>query len=431
MGNYVYAASASNGLVIYDVSNKNLPSRAGVYDTPDRALDIDVQGDYAFIADQNDGLIIINISDPTNPILAGSFDTPGSANGVFVQGNYAYVADGLSGLNIINITDKINPVSVGNYNTSGEAIDVVIKDNFALVADYAGGLQIINISNPVTPTLVGSYNATTKRARGVAFSGDFAYIADEINGVRIINISNPASPIQSGYFLTPSQGYGIIAHQDTLFEADYDGGLMIIRNDLPLPVELESFSAKENKSSVSLDWRTATELNNYGFEIEKKKQDKSNWLSIGFVAGNGNSNSTKQYNFVDRDISGSSKLFYRLKQIDNNGAYKYSNEVEVKINPDNFSLAQNFPNPFNPSTKIKYTVPSVGTELMTFVQLKVYDILGNEVAVIVNKEQRAGFYEVEFNAGNPANGNSLSSGVYIYQLRAGKFISTRKMILTK
>ena len=199
----------------------------------------------------------------------------------------------------------------------------------------------------------------------------------------------------------------------------HDGGLMIIQNNVAVPVELSSFSAKYSGNSVALSWKTATEINNYGFKIERKK-DNGNWEDIGFVHGNGTSNSIKDYSFADKNLLESSKLYYRLKQIDNSGSYKYSNVVEVNVTPSSFSLSQNYPNPFNPSTKIKYSLPSA-----SHVKLVIYDILGNQIKTLVDKNQEPGFYETKF------DGKDLSSGVYIYQLKTDQFVSTKKMILTK
>src|SRR5690606_1466374 len=118
------------------------------------------------------------------------------------------------------------------------------------------------------------------------------------------------------------------------------------------------------------------------------------------------------------------KLYYRLKQIDFNGSFEYSNVIEIDLAPSSFSLSQNYPNPFNPKTSIEYKVGS--TEYVT---LKVYDVLGREVATLVNEVKQPGIYEVEF---NPASGiGNLSSGVYYYQLQSGNFIETKKMIYLK
>ena len=194
----------------------------------------------------------------------------------------------------------------------------------------------------------------------------------------------------------------------------------------PLPVELSFFSAKVSENGVVLDWKTETEVNNYGFEVEREKKEvrSGTWEKIGFVEGNGNSNSPKEYNFIDENISAGS-YSYRLKQIDNEGSFEYSDIVEITISsPENFQLEQNYPNPFNPSTKIKYSIP-VETRDRVSVQLIVYDILGREVATLVNEEKPSGNYSVEFNALN------LPSGIYIYTLRAYGIAQTKKMTLLK
>ena len=188
----------------------------------------------------------------------------------------------------------------------------------------------------------------------------------------------------------------------------------------PVPVELVSFNAKVVNKVVLLDWRTATEVNNYGFEVERSSGSDS-WDKIGFVNGHGNSNSPKKYYFEDSKLSNTSYK-YRLKQVDNDGSFAYSNIVSVLIGqtPNSFALSQNYPNPFNPSTKISWQSPVSGWQT-----LKVYNILGNEVATLVNEFREAGSYEIDFNA------SQLTSGVYIYKISAGNFSDTKKMILSK
>jgi subtilisin family serine protease len=196
-----------------------------------------------------------------------------------------------------------------------------------------------------------------------------------------------------------------------------------------LPVELTSFSAKTIGSLIKLSWSTSTEINNYGFEIERKLNVKGHtpdeWTKIGFVEGNGNSNSTKNYSFEDRNLS-ADKYLYRLKQIDNDGQFEYSEIIEVDLGvPTKYELTQNYPNPFNPSTIISWQSPIAGHQT-----LRVYDILGNEVANLVDEYREAGRYEVEFN-GHSDEGQNLSSGVYLYHLQSGDFVQTKKMILMK
>lgn len=182
-----------------------------------------------------------------------------------------------------------------------------------------------------------------------------------------------------------------------------------------LPVELVSFKARRSGKTVILDWQTATEVDNSGFSIEKSTG--TTWEAIGFVEGSGTSNSPKYYSFTDPN-PWYTKSYYRLKQIDNDGGFSYSDEVMIEAIPHIFELHQNYPNPFNPVTVIRYALPADG-----YVELSVYDALGRKVAGLVNGHMQAGEHRVQFDA------SCLSSGVYYYELRAGDLKLTKKMIL--
>ncbi len=196
-----------------------------------------------------------------------------------------------------------------------------------------------------------------------------------------------------------------------------------------VPVELTSFTASISGDNVSLSWSTATETNNIGFELNRLKDSKieklQDWEKIGFVTGHGTTTEPQFYSYSDELLT-PGKYSYRLKQIDYDGTFRYSKIVEVSLmKPEEFSLEQNYPNPFNPTTKIKYTIPQDGRRETRNVSLKVYNVLGKEVGILVNEENPAGNYEVEFDASN------IPSGVYFYQLKAGSFTGIRKMILLK
>ncbi|MBK7379452.1 MAG: T9SS type A sorting domain-containing protein [Ignavibacteriales bacterium] len=232
---------------------------------------------------------------------------------------------------------------------------------------------------------------------------------------------------------TTDGGYIAVGYSDKI-GSFLDVYLVRIASDI-VPVELTSFTANVMRNSISLNWQTATETNNSGFEMQRSQMSNVNsqtgWQVIGFVPGFGTTTEPKSYSFTDENLS-SGKYQYRLKQIDFDGSFEYSNTVEVEINtPTEFSLGQNYPNPFNPTTKIKYTIPSATLRQAQgdiLVSLKVFDVLGNETATLVNEPQQPGTYEVEFNAEQAI---SLSSGVYYYQLRVGSFVETKKMILLR
>jgi predicted GH43/DUF377 family glycosyl hydrolase len=188
---------------------------------------------------------------------------------------------------------------------------------------------------------------------------------------------------------------------------------------IPVPVELISFNAQADNQKVILKWTTATELNNNGFEIQRRVAE-SEFATIGFVRGEGTTTNQKEYSYVDKELN-DGKYYYRLKQVDYNGTYEYSDAIEVEVRSLNeYTLEQNYPNPFNPTTTIGYVLKDKSN-----VKLMLLNAIGEEVTVLINEEQNKGFHKVEFNA------STLPSGVYFYQLKAGEFIQTRKMLLLK
>ena len=197
--------------------------------------------------------------------------------------------------------------------------------------------------------------------------------------------------------------------------------------DIMLPVELSSFTSASQGRSVVLNWSTSTEKNSDRFEIERTYMDQSSWHYIGSVKAAVLSNSPKNYSFTDTKLL-SGKYNYRIKMIDNDGSFNYSDVIEEEISiPSMFDLSQNYPNPWNPTTKIDYQLP-----VDVRVILEVYNIAGQRVAELVNQDQSAGYYTMSFESsgGRP-------SGIYIYRLTAidkstGKsFSSVKKMMMVK
>lgn len=191
-----------------------------------------------------------------------------------------------------------------------------------------------------------------------------------------------------------------------------------------IPVELTSFSAKANNNNILLNWVTTSEINNQGFEIERSEKSKARsedtnegWENIGFVNGNGTTTEIRRYSFIDSEVTDGT-FNYRLKQIDFDGSFEYSNIVEVEVSiPFEFFLSQNYPNPFNPETNIDYVIPKE-----TFVNISLYDVTGRKIRELVNEKKQPGYYTVKL------KGKELSSGIYFYRLLTTRGYSAVKKI---
>ena len=246
-------------------------------------------------------------------------------------------------------------------------------------------------------------------------------VNERLSGYFDPHLGWPQQNKMGDYFDMISDNQGAFLSWAATFNGEQDVYFSrIIDSTSIVPVELISFTASVSGNDVVLNWQTASELNNKGFDIERSN-DNAAWKVIGVKEGMGTTTETHYYNFID-DISGltQGKNYYRLKQVDYNGNYKYSAVTEIVKLPADYSLSQNYPNPFNPVTSINFAISN-----REFVTLKVYDVLGNEIATLVNEQKPAGEYDIDFNA------SSLSSGIYYYQLKAGDYIETKKMILIK
>ena len=259
---------------------------------------------------------------------------------------------------------------------------------------------------------------------------DFNLFAGTYQGVYLsTNNGTSWSSINTG--LTNTDIWSLAANDSYLFAGTYDKGVWRRPLSEIVPVELNSFTATANGKEVTLNWSTATELNNQGFEVQRKF-GSNDFITVGSVKGQGTTTSQKNYTYIDK-LANPGKYVYRLKQIDFGGTFEYSHEIEVEVRTlDEFTLDQNYPNPFNPKTKISWQSPVSSWQV-----LKVFDLIGNEVTTLVDEYRSKGNYEVELDA------SSFASGIYFYQLKAipssnspkgqaGRvFIDTKKLILLK
>lgn len=291
------------------------------------------------------------------------------------------------------------PPSSSGYNTGNGYLDVAVSGGSGYTYDFGWFYD---------PTCLGTISGDTNIVVAKSENGGLSYSPFLIYGTG-------ASQFERNSGIRYIVVYGLT---DFSLFALADIGT-------PLPVELASFTSSIDKKNVTLNWSTSSESNNTGFDIERKTSTETSWKKIGNVAGAGNSNTIKNYSFEDNNLN-TGNYNYRLKQIDNNGNYKYynlSNEVIIGI-PVKFDLSQNYPNPFNPSTKINYDLP-----FDSKVSIKIFDMTGREVVSLVNQSQTAGYHTVSFNASN------LSSGTYFYRINADggnqSFTKTLKMTLIK
>jgi len=378
----------------------------------------------------NDLLILtngnINTSSTNLLIVSASCTISGGSSTSFINGPLS------KGKNTAAQQNLFYPIG---KNSSYRPIELIITHSNTNLSNYTA--EVFNTA-PISRTLPGTLGSVSNvRYWNVAKTGSAtttsAYITlnygvdDGVSDPQDLRIAkdNGSAWVDIGGTANGSPTGSILSSLFTSFSdfvlANAAGG------SNPLPVELASFTASSRENDVILKWTTKIEMQNYGFEIERCVKpeglsDEPNWVSIGFVNGSGNSNSPKEYSFVAKELFSDSYLF-RLKQLDTDGSFQYSSEIEISIGsfPETFRLEQNYPNPFNPATTIKFAVNETSP-----VSVKVFDALGNELKTLFNETAENGkLYSVEF------DGSDYASGVYYYSISGNNLHAVKKMLLIK
>ena len=479
MGNEYALLQVRTGTSVIDLSDPTNPYEISFIPGPDtRARDIKVHSEYAYVvSDYNGvGLQIIDLSNlPDSAFLVKQVNTWfNEAHNLFIDDGFAYIVgtdEPGSGMHILDLSDPINPIRTVYYGGSGGIHDVYVWDDTVVLCNgWEGEFQLLDVTDKTDPKLVSTYfplpgvyahsgwmtedkryfygtdehNITdvtvfdlqdrltwdvtlmswqTTNTQAVAHNlfirGNYAHLSYYKDGYVVLDISDPEAPVLAGQYVTfdmwgcyPFLPSGITICSDIFF------GLYVFSFDGNLPVELSSFVANNFGDAVALYWTTETETNNFGFEIQRKSE--GDFVAIGFVEGHGNSNSPKKYKYIDDELNFVGNYYYRLKQIDNDGTFKYSDVLEIEVVLTEFELKQNYPNPFNPETRIDYTLPE-----KQLVSLRIYNSLGESVRELVNEVKEAGSYSVTFNA------SKLSSGIYIYRIQTENFTVNKKMTFLK
>jgi len=328
------------------------------------------------------------------------------------------------------------------YNGSASQLklyDSETLDNF-LVGSTQDGFTLYyfnftddsrSIQNGAPDGLSIDYNGTLISGQFLSYEGTFTPTDGPAAGIPSTDIGisqSSSTPTGSSVGLT---GSGTQYSDFTWINFNATATIGTTNGSQALPVELSSFSASNVDEGIKLNWRSETEVNNYGFEVERTSpfpppyqggggEAGGGWEMIGFVEGHGNSNSPKEYYFIDDKVA-SGKYGYRLKQIDNDGTFEHSKIIEIDVDaPLEFELSQNYPNPFNPSTTIRFSLPVTSNII-----LSVFNILGEEVQILVNETKEAGIYTINFFA------KQLNSGIYFYKLETRNFIQVKKMSLIR
>ncbi len=339
---------------------------------------------------------------------------------IIVEGSNLFAASWSSG--VFFSTDggtSWMPVNNGLTNTF---VNTLFKDGSNLYAGTLGGVYYSTDNGA----------SWTMRNNGMSYAGS-VYAFARVNDVLVAGLGS-SSIDPGGIYKSTDGGQNWEQINDGLtntnirdfttfngyvYTGTYGGG-MLRRPVSEVPVEFVTFTAEAAGNEVVLQWTTATETNNRGFSIERSSLQGSNWQEIGFVKGSGTTSEQRSYSFKDNDLT-NGKYSYRLKQVDLDGSFTYSNVVEVQVNQImKFALDQNYPNPFNPTTNISFVL-----EKESYVTLRVFNSLGQQVAELISGLEKAGSHNVTF------NGSGLSSGVYYYRIESGSNVSVKKMMFIK
>lgn len=456
-GNYAFVANGDS-MKVLDISTPSNPQIISGIGAEDRAVNVSVGVGKAFFADRNFGLQCIDISNVNSlSVLHQATLIPpasGSAFSTFYSDNKVFTAYGESGIRILNVTNPSSPVLLGEVDTPGDARGVVVKDGYAYVADRDEGVRIINATNPNSPSETGSI--ATPRARGIAINGNYVYVAASDSGLAVIDATVPSSPV---WIASNSAFYGeaVAADGNIAVISKWDGLKFFDITNPSNPIAMgETYELTTGTAGLAIDGNYAyvsdfdtlrifdvSNLNdpvlvsstfkggewdgtvvvegNYAYTVSEGDgikvfdiSNKENPAEVGYYDGENSS----------RGISVNNGYIFVAERTAGVSIYKNDLVTNVESNDEliiqDYKLYQNYPNPFNPTTLISF-------ELMkpTNVKLEITNILGENIATLIDGRQNAGKYEINF------NGSNLTSGIYFYRLSTNNFTEVRKMTLIK
>jgi hypothetical protein len=451
-GGHAYVTAQHRGaqnLKVLEVTDPSKPAFVGEIVLPgplEPALGVTVQGEVAYVASGSAGLKVVDVSNPRVPVFVGSADTPGQARGVTISDQTAYVADGDHGLQVLDLSNPLAPSIVGAIDTPGNAHDVWAGGGLAYVADGDGGLQVIEVSDPNSPRiLAGVLGLGT--VIDVEVHAGHAYLACALDGLRILDVSDPARPEFLGGWTTPYPALSVTTDGTSVYVADHVevhggcpywptsdtyGSLNVLPpqcSNIPDPVELSYLEALPRPSSIVLRWGTTFEMNHLGFRVHRTEDPDTGYSHVGppLIVGDGT------YEYRDVDVVSGRTYYYRLEAVDRSGQSEFFGPISATVPVAApapvlaFGLSQSLPNPFGPLTaaQIRFDLPE-----RVRATLRIYDHEGRLVRRLVDEVLGAGHHAAEWN-GRAEDGREVGSGVYFYELEAGLFKETRRLVLLK
>jgi hypothetical protein len=428
-GKFYYGGSsfiAANGTVIMNGSGAQVLE---TYANPTTFNNLTISnGAYVGLSSTGSGNVTVNgvldlsggqlILSTWNLIIgsAGSITGASSSYYVFTEGSAVLTRNGVGTTPVdfpVGTGTSYNPVTISNSGTS-QAFSVFVKSSF----DYTpNNSNVVNDQWTIAPGATDAIATITLQWNTADETGTYSGFSHSNPSDVYIGRWDGSQWVQTSATLGGDGPYTATASGFTSFSA------FAVGNNGALPIQMASFAANVVRDNqVEVAWKTASETNNYGFEIYRKRGDASEWAKIAFVQGHGTTLAPQSYTYVDAGLS-FGRYYYRIKQVDLDGKSETFPEMSVTVGvaPDKIVLAQNYPNPFNPSTVIDFVVPTSG-----FATMKVYNVLGQEVASLFEGNADAGrIYTARFTASN------LPSGLYFYTLRSAGKVETKRMILMK
>ena len=412
--NSILACDPNSGFQVVDITDPYNPVIEGDYQIRDYVLSLDYSGEYLYIANWGSGLAVIDVADPSSPEFISSFDNNGRNADIVVVDDYAYIADVDSGLVIVDISDPENPLFVGAENSLTDAYIVEVYGNHAfLIPRWGNDLFIIDISDPANPSFTGIYDSDGGLV-SVAVDGDYAYALNTLHGLMVIDISDRSAPFYAGGYNPDGVHFSDIEIKDNFSYLTANRGIYIV--DISDPVNPNLFNSLDfptfgQSIYIEGEYAFVTTMLDGVYVIDISLPEDPQIIASHGTPGN-------PIDVVVNDnivyIADGNSIMVLLFDPET------GTMEELDRIPSQFALAPNFPNPFNPSTTIRYSLPESGE-----VSLSIYNILGQRVEILFEGFQQAGEHAVTWDA------SDYPSGVFFTRLETADRSSHIKMVLLK